>query len=569
MEKHEIIRGLLTRIYGEAEGRRAFSAIKPVMDRFTARQSRKTEFFSHADAVLITYADSLIAPDHSPLFLLSSFLRDYLNDTFSAVHILPFFPYSSDDGFSVIDFFTVNPGLGDWADIRRIGRQLDLMVDFVLNHISSQSQWFHNYLNNEADFADLVIEADEHDDLSMVVRPRTTPLLHAFKKADGSVVNVWTTFSRDQVDLNYQSPRVLSRMLEVLLFYVENGASIIRMDAVAYLWKAAGTSCIHLPQTHDVVRLFRAILDEIAPDTVIITETNVPHHENISYFGNGFDEAQMVYNFTLPPLLLYTFIKADTSELTRWAASLETPSNRTTFFNFTASHDGIGVRPLEGILSEKEIDLLVQQTRDNNGEVSYKTGPCGQQIPYELNTTYMDALSSPDDDDATRADRFLASQAIQLALPGVPGVYIHSLFGTRNWLDGVRQTGRARTINRKSLPFEDVVKVIRTSGSPENRIFSAYVHMLKTRRRQPAFHPNAGFAVLSLSSAIMAIHRQCDQQAILALTNVANESLTVSLADFATDKTSRLTDLLSGKPHASGTISLAPFQTAWLTDTPF
>ncbi|MDY6903186.1 MAG: sugar phosphorylase [Thermodesulfobacteriota bacterium] len=572
MNDDKAIQALLNRIYGDDAGERAFAEIRPVMERYAAKQSRKTDFFSHEDAILITYGDSLNASDHSPLSMLDTFLNDFLTEAFSAVHILPFFPYSSDDGFSVIDFFTVNPGLGDWDDIRRIGRHRDLMVDFVLNHISSQSDWFQKYLNNDAGFEDLAIEADDDDDLSQVVRPRTTPVCHSFEKDDGTMVNVWTTFSRDQVDLNYSSPRVLALMLEVLLFYVENGAAILRLDAVAYLWKEIGTTCIHLPQTHDMVKLFRAVLNVLSPDTVIITETNVPHHENISYFGNGVDEAQMVYNFTLPPLLVYTFIQGDTTELTRWAQTLKTPSDQTTFFNFTASHDGIGVRPLEGILSEQQIDLLVQRTLANNGQVSYKSGPGGKKIPYELNTTYIDALSRPEDDDEIRALRFLASQAIQMALPGVPGVYIHSLFGTRNWHEGVAQTGRARTINRKPLDFDHIVEAIKTPGTLTHRIFPAYVNMLKIRRRQPAFHPTADFSVRLLSSDTMTIQRTCERQTILAVTNVSADSVTVASPMHANNATMMMTDLINDMSYPTDKndkINLAPFQTIWLADAVF
>jgi sucrose phosphorylase len=162
----------------------------------------------------------------------------------------------------------------------------------------------------------------------------------------------------------------------------------------------------------------------VAPDVVIITETNVPHAENISYFGNGRDEAQLVYNFTLPPLLFYSFVKEDSTILSRWARDLHLPSSQNTFFNFTASHDGIGVRPLEGILPPEELQALIEIVNANGGKVSYKQNPDGTESPYELNITYVDAILA--DQNSTRADKFLASQAIQYVLPGVPATYILS-----------------------------------------------------------------------------------------------------------------------------------------------
>lgn len=281
---------------------------------------------------------------------------------------------------------------------------------------------------------------------------------------------------------------VLGKMIEAMLFYVKQGATLIRLDAIAYLWKEIGTSCIHLSQAHDVVKLFRSILDQVAPHVIIITETNVPHEENISYFGDGRNEAQMVYNFTLPPLLFYSFVKEDATILCQWAKGLKLPSEANTFFNFTASHDGIGVRPLEGILPKAEIDRLTDIVHENGGNVSYKNNPDGSKSPYELNITYVDALLNKNaDTDTYHARRFLASQAIQFALPGVPAVYIHSLLGSHNWSKGVEHTQRFRTINREKLEADNVEAQLRDSESFRSRIFFPYTEMIRIRKNSPRF----------------------------------------------------------------------------------
>jgi glucosylglycerate phosphorylase len=348
---------------------------------------------------------------------------------------------------------------------------------------------------------------------------------------------------------------VLEKMIEVLLFYVARGARMIRMDAVAYLWKEIGTHCIHLPQAHDMVRLFRAILDQVAPDALIITETNVPHKENVAYFGNGSDEAQMVYNFTLPPLLLHTFLTRDAGELSQWAQTLSTPSSETTFFNFTASHDGIGIRPLEGILSTRDIGRLEKLALQNGGQVSYKKNPDGSLSPYELNLTYVDALGGD-------ANKFLASQAIALVLPGVPAVYIHSLLGSRNWNEGVEQTGRARTINRQPLDCATLGETLEDALSFRAAIFYPFLHMLKVRRSQAAFHPNAGFEVFSLDHRVFCVRRFTQNEEVYALTNVGGETVTLSLASMGAGP--KLRDLLSGSIVSRESIILAPYQTLWL-----
>jgi sucrose phosphorylase len=336
---------------------------------------------------------------------------------------------------------------------------------------------------------------------------------------------------------------------------------VLRLDAIAYLWKEIGTSCIHLPQTHAMVKLFRAILDMVAPQVTLITETNVPHAENISYFGNGRDEAQMVYNFTLPPMLFYTFLKEDATELTRWAANLKTSSDTTTFFNFSASHDGIGVRPLEGILPPEEVRRLEEAVRANGGQVSYKHNPDGSESPYELNITYVDAIVG--DPQSERADKFLASQAIQYVLPGVPATYIHSLLGSRNWHAGVRRTGRARSINREKPALDKVLSELDDPDSFRSRVFYPYLDMIRTRRRQPAFHPNAAFDILTVDPKIFAIRRQCEDQIVVALTNVSSGRVHLLLSDV--DLKVPVRDLLTGRQHEGLAFELMPYQFAWLT----
>jgi sucrose phosphorylase len=560
MGSMEKVKQLLTEIYGVETGQMAFERLVPVIETFPRRKSAKDAFFSEEDVVLITYGDSLQREGQAPIAVLHEFANQYLKGAISTVHFLPFFPYSSDDGFSVMDFFEIDPELGSWSNVTDIGRDFQLMFDYVVNHFSSKGQWFDNYLSGTSGFEDFAIEVDPSIDLSRVTRPRSLPLLSEYQKKDGQKVHLWTTFSADQIDFNFASLDVLVKMTEVLLFYVEQGATILRQDAIAYLWKEIGTTCIHLPQTHGVVKLFRAILDIVAPDVMIITETNVPHPENISYFGGGRDEAQMVYNFTLPPLLFHTFVREDATALTDWARSLYLESSSNTFFNFTASHDGIGVRPLEGILPARDLEALIEVVMANGGQVSYKRNPDGTDSPYELNITYVDAILA--DAGSERAEKFLASQAIQYALPGVPATYIHSLLGSRNWTAGVAQTGRARTVNREKLRAEEVVQELGNPNSFRSRVFYAYIDLIKTRKNQPAFHPNAEFEIFDIDPRVFAIKRSCPEQTLYALTNISTSEASAAIPEI--DAGGRMTDLLSGQSFAAGNIRLRPYQYLWL-----
>ena len=465
-----------------------------------------------------------------------------------------------------MDFFTVNSELGTWEDIRRLGREFQLMFDLVLNHVSAKSMWFQNYLAEKPNYENLAIEVDPLTDLSLVTRPRSLPLLTRFKKTSDQTVYVWTTFSADQIDLNYKSLEVLKQMVNALLFYVAQGASAIRLDAVAYIWKEVGTTCIHLSQAHQMVQLFRSILNVVAPNVRLITETNVPHDENMSYFGDVHNEAQLIYNFTLPPLLFYTFLREDSTALSEWARDLKVPSNSNTFFNFTASHDGIGVRPLEGILPQAEIDTLINVVKENGGRVSYKKNPDGSDSPYELNITYVDALLTPGVTKRSwHAQKFLASQSIQYALPGVPASYIHSVLGSRNWEVGVRQTQSARTINREKLQVNDVLSQLNDPESFRSQIFNRYIKMVKTRRKQPAFHPNADSEILVIDPQIFIIARHAENQKLYAVTNISSKRVTVSLSSAGTP--ARMRDVITGGIFRTDALELNPYQFLWLSTT--
>ncbi len=564
MKGMDEIRHILEKIYGSEKGSLAFESIAALMKKFPVKEGQGKGYFTEKDVFLITYGDTLNQKGEVPLRTLHKFAGKQFKDVFSTIHILPFFPFSSDDGFSVMDFFAVNPELGAWEDLQPLGEHFKLMFDLVLNHVSAQSTWFQNYLEEIPGFEKLAIEVDPATDLSLVTRPRSLPLLTEFEKSSGKTVHVWTTFSADQIDLDFKSLDVLLKMIEALLFYVKQGATSIRLDAIAYLWKEIGTTCIHLSPTHEIVKLFRSILDVAAPEVTLITETNVPHQENISYFGNGRNEAQMVYNFTLPPLLFYTFVREDATVLSDWAKGLHLTSDSNTFFNFTASHDGVGVRPLEGILPQAEIDKLIQTVKANGGRVSYKENTDGSESPYELNITYVDAFGNKAfKTDPLHTKRFLASQSIQYALPGVPATYIHSILGSRNWREGVRQTQRARTINREKLQVDNILSQLEDPETFRSRIFYPYIELIKIRRKQPAFHPNASFEVLEIDPKVFGIARYCKEQTIYALTNISSQHVVVGLDRKGIPL--RLKDLFSGKECGTHSLRMDPYEYVWLS----
>jgi sucrose phosphorylase len=480
------------------------------------------------DALLITYGDQVREAGLTPLQTLGEFLDEHAAGAVSGVHILPFYPSSSDDGFSVVDYRAVDPQLGTWDDVCRLGRRFDLMFDGVFNHVSAHSAWFEAFLRDDPTYRDWFITVEGDRDLSQVVRPRALPLLTTFQTAAGEK-RVWTTFSADQVDVNAHDPDVLLALIDVLLFYVSQGARFIRLDAIAYLWKQIGTPCIHLPQTHRAIQLMRAVLDEVAPDVLLITETNVPHRDNISYFGDGSNEAQLVYNFALPPLVLHTLATGDATALTRWAATLDPPSGGVTFFNFLASHDGIGVNPVRGILSQPEIDALVARASAHGGYVSYKQNPDGSKSPYELNVSYFDALSDPaaDEPEDIQIRRFLVAHAIMLAMPGMPGIYFHSLFGSRGDRAGAEASGIPRRINRQKFSRAELEPELADPSSRRARVLLELSALLRQRQASTAFHPTGRSEVVSAGPRVFAIRRTSPDGAetVLCLHNASAETV--------------------------------------------
>lgn len=559
----ETITALIEKIYAGTFPEATFARLQA--DIATAREAIKLPRKAHwdeQDVVLITYADQFREAGKPTLSTFSRFYQQHLQSTFPLVHLLPFFPWSSDDGFSVIDYHQVDPQCGDWQDIARLHQETRLMFDFVCNHMSSQSAWFRHFLAQDPGWDDFFISMPPATDLSAATRPRTSPLLTPFKMADGDTRFIWTTFSADQIDLNFANPEVLLRMVNVLLDYLIRGADYVRLDAVGYMWKTPGTRCIHLEKTHQLVKLFRAIADHVAPGTVIITETNVPHQDNISYLGNGHDEAQMVYQFSLPPLVLHAIHTGSARALRQWASSLDLSSNDTTFFNFLASHDGIGLNPARGILSEVEIVALVRDLALEGALVSYKNNPDGTTSPYEINVTYLDALNSEADDDATRLKRFLLAHAILLVFPGVPAIYIQSILGGRNHYDGVRAAGHNRAINRQKYDLQQIEAALAGGDWLRQQVYTRLGQLIQLRRRQPAFHPDNPMTIYDSENALLVLSRHQPESGdgLLCVFNLSGRSVMTQLPVAHT-----LQDVVSGeKIDGTQPVKLDAWQFMWL-----
>ncbi len=571
------LQGHLSLLYRPEQVEQTLDRLLWLMERFVEQvgdRASRDVLFDERDVALITYADQISEPDLPPLQTLRSFLSDRVSGVISGVHLLPHYPATSDDGFAVADYHAVDPALGTWRDVSALADEFRIMLDAVINHVSARGTWTREWRRGAEPFEDFLIELPADADTHHVTRPRTSPLLTPVETASG-VKWVWSTFSADQFDLNYANPEVLLAVCEVLLGYVAKGASILRLDAIAFLWKRLGTSCIHLPQTHEIIRLWRTMFDAVAPGTLLLTETNVPHAENVSYFGHGDDEAHMVYQFPLAPLTLSAFHLADTSQLQEWLTTIQTPSDQTTFFNFLGSHDGIGVRPAEGLLTPSEIRHLCDLAQAHGGGVSYRSHADGSQSPYELNTIFFDALNPVDSPEspARLLDRHLAAQSILLSLAGMPAVYVHALLGSRNWYEGVRQTKRLRTINRQKFDRATLDAELDDPTSMRHQTFHSLVERISVRTREPAFHPAGAQRVVTSPRPFLAYERSAvdESSQVLCVHNVTGRPQTFE-AGSGDGVTLRggLTDLIDRDrtatvdAHGRVSFTLEPYGVAWM-----
>ncbi len=563
---------LLVQIYGEEIASDLSQKIyQLVSNKFAQSMTVDLDKWSEDDVQLITYGDTICcSTEEKPLNTLANFLAKYLQQTITGVHILPFNPYSSDDGFAVIDYLTVNPSLGDWEQIRTIASKYKLMIDLVINHVSSEHKWFKQFVDREKPGCNYFIEVEPYIDLSQVVRPRSIPLLTSVVTKTGKK-HVWTTFSADQIDLNFANPDVLLEYIKIIIFYVELGIKSIRLDGIGFLWKEIGTTCIHLPQTHTVIRLIREIVQMLDPSIAIITETNVPNWENLSYFGNR-NEAHIIYNFSLPPLLLNALMQGKSDHLKTWMMRMPPAQKGCAYLNFTASHDGIGLLPAKGLLKEEEYQALLETMKKFGGKISYRQKSDGSDSPYEINIAWFSAMKGTvKGEDEWQIERFLCSQTIMLGLEGIPAFYLHNLLATDNDLDNVAKTGHNRAINRHKWDYEQLSTCLNDSASNQSIVLNKLSGLIRLRRQQPAFHPNATqYTLHPLNRALFAFWRQSidREQSIFCIHNLSNQCQNLILSQLNLIDLDGWFDLISKKTidNIHFKYTLKPYQCLWITN---
>ena len=565
------IKSYIRKIYkNNRDASRLLNSIVSLIDEDNLASKKKltSKNWSQKSSFLITYADSIKSENDSPLLVLNQFLQKYI-DSIDSIHILPFMPSSSDSGFSVIDYYKIDEKFGDWKDLNLISKNKNIMIDIVLNHASRNSKWFANFLKGSGQGHDFFKVVKDWNGIAQIERPRSSELFQKIQTVDGEK-NVWCTFSHDQIDLDFSNPAVLLEFLKIIKFYIKKNIKIFRLDAVAFLWKKQNTSCINLQETHYIIKLIRFVSTLIDKNAILITETNIPSKENLSYFGNN-DEAHWIYNFTLSPLILFTLLSGNCSQLRKWSMTMPPAQEGNAYFNFLASHDGIGLRPVEGKLDSTELYRLINKMRELGGRISYKTSQWGEEIPYEINITYLDSLKSTfNGEEKFQIKRFICAHTIMFAMEGIPAIYIHSFLGTKNDHKAIAAGEGNRSINRFKWDKKDIYKILEDKNSNNFYIMSKLNSLLNIRSKQPAFHPNATQFTLNLGDEVFGLWRQDKKrkQSIFSIYNVTPKSVKLSLQKINLIETEKWIDLISGEAlkDIDDDILLKPYQSLWISN---
>ena len=531
----------------------------------------KKEAWSENSILLITYVDSVSKGiSGKSINDFGKFYKKYLEKFINSIHFLPFFPSSGDGGFSVKNHHEVDESYGTWADIKDLSKNAKIMTDLVLNHASSEGQWYKNFLEEKKPGKNYFYIVNKDYDCTKVVRPRDHDLLSEINFLNEKKF-LWCTFSHDQIDLNFKNPEVLLEFIHLILTLASYGIKIFRLDAVAFIWKKSGTTCLNLPETHEIIKLLRDIVDQLEKNIIIVTETNLPKQENLSYFGKN-DEAHWVYNFSLPPLIINTFLFEDASAITKWSMKMPPAQIGNAYLNFIASHDGIGMRPAEGILTDKEIKKMLQRLKKNGSQFSMRKLSNGEEKVYEANISLFDALKFTDNDEKGKFDlkRFIAAHCIILAIEGVPAFYFNSLFATKNNEKEFASSGIKRNLNRYKWDYSSLVNLINEKNSIEHNSYETFKNLISIRKAQPAFHPNATQFTLNLHKNIFSVWRQSRdrKQSIFALTNVSSQTIKLNTNKINLIDDEQWFDLLNPnvKIIDGQFIKLNPYQTIWITN---
>jgi len=536
-----------------------------LINKYNKNKKKEDLKINQSTSLLICYGNSVTDGNKKSLKVFNKFYKKYLKNNFDSVHFLPFYPSSSDSGFAVKDHYKIEPRLGSWKDVKIISKNCNVMADLVINHSSARGLWFSNFLKNKSPGKDYFFTVDKNFNSKKVIRPREHKLLKKIKLSNETKY-LWRTFSPDQIDLNFKNPKVLIRFIKIIFNLINNGVRIFRLDAIAYLWKENGNTCINHTNTHNIIKFIRLVCNLLKTECIIITETNLPEKENLSYFGNN-DEANWIYNFSLAPILVYSLLFEDSNKITKWSKNFPIAKLNNNYLNFIASHDGIGMRPIEGILSTNTQRKFLIRLKKNGGEFSYRKVQGVKKKVYEANITLFNAFKCSDFDKSGifGFERYMAAHTIMISFDGIPAIYFNSMFGNSNDNSKYIISGNKRDLNRYRWNKDKIEDHLKDQNSKQNKYYKNMSNILDIRSKQKAFHPNAIRKTLKLGSNFFGIKRVStdNKQSIYCITNMTSKLQLLKLNKNIFYKRNLFNSKLTKK---SGKIQFEPFQTVWLTN---
>ncbi len=569
------LRKLLESIYHDHDSEEldfVFNQLLRIIQDFKLESSyeenKNVSSWDQSHCVLITYADTVRKDNERSLITLERVLNRYFLTLSKVLHILPFLKSTSDGGFAVSSHEYLEDRFGNWADLKNLSNDHILMADLVLNHVSSSHLWVQQFIKSQEPGLSNIFSPSQQKDWSNVIRPRSSSLFSQINTSDGPRY-VWTTFGPDQVDLNWQNPRMVLEFLKLLIKYLGNGVKWLRLDAVGFIWKEEGTTCLHLPKAHLIVKALKIQLSNLLNDGVLITETNVPQKENLSYLIPE-DEAHMAYNFPLPPLLLEAVITSRADLLNNWITNWPDLPVNTTMFNFTASHDGVGLRALEGLMSDQRLNDLLISCEKRGGLISHRRLSNGDDKPYELNISWWSAMEdSSRDSKRFQYERFILTQLVVIALKGVPAFYLPALLASDNDIKSFSMSGQRRDLNRERFKYEELSLTLQNDDSNASRNIKFLSKAMEIRSILDSFHPSSQMECLTKDrSDLVAIKRGKNRKIILAIHNFTENKLNYKINDLeflnSISTNVDLKDYLSGKRYSNLSIVLDPFQVLWI-----
>ena len=536
-----------------------------LINKYNKNKKKEDLKINESTSLLICYGNSVTDGNKKSLKVFNKFYKKHLKNNFDSVHFLPFYPSSSDSGFAVKDHYKIDPRLGSWRDVKKITKSCNVMADLVINHSSARGLWFSNFLKNKSPGKDYFFTVDKNFNSKKVIRPREHKLLKKIKLSDETKY-LWRTFSPDQIDLNFKNPKVLIRFIKIIFNLINNGVRIFRLDAIAYLWKENGNTCINHTNTHNIIKFIRLVCNLLKTECIIITETNLPEKENLSYFGNN-DEANWIYNFSLAPILVYSLLFEDSNKITKWSKNFPIAKLNNNYLNFIASHDGIGMRPIEGILSTNTQKKFLIRLKKNGGEFSYRKVQGVKKKVYEANITLFNAFKYSDFDKSGifGFERYMAAHTIMISFDGIPAIYFNSMFGNSNDNSKYIISGNKRDLNRYRWNKDKIEDHLKDQNSKQNKYYKNMSNILAIRSKQKAFHPNAIRKTLKLGANFFGIKRVStdNKQSIYCITNMTSKLQLLKVNKNIFYKRNLFNSKLTKK---SGKIQFEPFQTVWLTN---